>query len=98
MQDSLYKAFLTSVLRTLLKMVGGALVARGLVEDGLMQEVAAGLAIVVVTAVWDFWRIYHRVLYQKWLVVLGLNEMPGAMTAEEVEVKAKEMVREGYRP
>lgn len=99
MRDVLYKAFLTSLLSNLLKLVGGGLVARGLVEDGMMQEVAVGLAITIVTTIWDFWHIYHRVLYQRWLVVLGLAMPPDSdVKPEDIEAEARTMVMEGRKP
>jgi hypothetical protein len=97
MGDSIYQAFAVSVLRTGLKVAGGALVARGLVDDGLMQEVAAGLAIVIVTQAWDFWRIHKRELHQRWLVVLGLRASPYVQPSTIVEA-AKERTRAGIQP
>lgn len=78
MTDSIYLAFAVSVLRSLLLVAGGWLVSRGLAEDALMREVAAGLAIIIVTQVWGFVRIYRARLYARWLLVLGLEEIPEA--------------------
>lgn len=100
MGESIYKAFATSVLRTALKVAGGWLVARGLVADGLMQDVAAGLALVVVTQAWDFWRIHRRVLYQRWLLVLGIAEPatrdPGV--ADAIRSDAQYFTKQGLQP
>jgi ABC-type nickel/cobalt efflux system permease component RcnA len=89
----MYRAFAISILRTMLKVAGGALVARGLVEDGLMQDVAAGAAIVIVTAMWDFWRIYRRQIYQNALVFLGLQEQM-AETDEGKRAQAERIFEE----
>ena len=100
-QDSIYKLFAISLLRTMLKVAGGMLVAQGLVEDGLMQEVAAGAAIVIVSAVWDFWRIYRRQLFQGALVFLGLREQMEEtssgrqMQAERIFKEAQSLSRRG---
>jgi uncharacterized membrane protein len=63
--ESLYFTFAVSVLRSLLIIAGAWLVRRGLVEDGLMREVALGLAVLTVTQVWAFWRIKRRVIYTR---------------------------------
>jgi len=97
MGDSMYQAFAISILRSLLLVAGGWLVSRGLVDTTLMREVATGLALIVVTQVWGFVRIYHRVLYQRWLVLLGLQETP-ATPPEAVIAEARQRVREGWRP
>jgi hypothetical protein len=104
MGESIYKAFAVSVLRTALKVAGGALVARGLVDDGLMQEVMAGLAVIIVTQAWDFWRIHKRALFQRWLVLLGLRERMAADTgrqalqADYVVAMAKSRTKDGLQP
>ena len=72
MTDSIYMAFAVSVLRSALLIGGGWLVQRGLVEDGLMREVAAGLALIVVTQLWGFIRISQRALYEKWVLWLAM--------------------------
>lgn len=98
MGESIYKAFAISVLRTALKVLGGYLVARGLVDDGLMQEVAAGAAIVIATSLWDFWRIHRRALYQRWLVLLGIEAPTGHTEPEDVEAQAQRFMRLGLKP
>lgn len=95
--ESIYQAFLVSVLRSLLMVAGGWLVSRGLAEDALMREVAAGLALIVVTQVWGFARIYRRQLYQRWLVLLGLRETP-ATPVTDVEAEARQRVKAGWVP
>lgn len=97
MGESIYQAFLVSVLRSLLLVAGGWLVSRGLVEDGLMREVAAGLALIVVTQAWAFWRIHRRGLYQRWLVALGLDSPPDS-DPSEIDRAAQEAVRKGLQP
>jgi hypothetical protein len=104
MGENFYKAAAVSVLRNGLKVAGGALVARGLVDDGLMQEVVAGLALVIVTQAWDFWRIHKREIYQRWLVLLGLRERMAADTgrqalqADYVVAMAKSRTQDGIKP
>jgi len=95
-QESIYRLFAISVLRTMLKVAGGALVARGMVDDGLMQDVAAGAAIVIVTTLWDFWRIYRRQLFQGALVFLGLREVM-AETNEEKLAQAQRIFKEANK-
>lgn len=97
MGESIYKAFAISILRTALKVLGGYLVARGLVDDGLMQEVAAGAAIVMVTTVADFIRIHRRTLYQRWLVALGLDS-PADTDPATIDQAARDAVRKGLQP
>jgi hypothetical protein len=88
MGESIYVAFAVSILRSLLLVAGGWLTSRGLVEDGLMREVMAGFALIVVTQVWGFVRIYRRTLYQKWLLWLGLQEPPSDDPAVVASIKA----------
>jgi len=97
MGETVYVAFFVSILRSMLLVAGGWLVSRGLVDDGLMREVAAGLALILVTQVWAFVRIHRRVLYQRWLVLVGLDGdayTPPAI----VEAEAKSRVKDGWVP
>lgn len=98
--ESIYVAFAVSVIRTALTFAGAWLVQRGMVEDGLMREVAAGLALVAVTQVWGFWRAHQRALYQRWLLWLGMQEPstadPDVMAA--VKADAKFFTQEGLSP
>jgi len=98
--DSIYMAFAISVLRSMLLVAGGWLVSRGLVEDGLMREVAAGLAVILAAQAWAFVRIHRRYLYERWLLVLGLDAEPTTDPAVEAAIRAeaKAMTREGLRP
>jgi hypothetical protein len=95
--ESIYQAFLFSVLRAALLVAGGWLVSRGLVDDSLMREVAAGLALIIVTQAWSFVRIYKRQLYQRWLVLLGLRETP-ATPVTDIETEARLRVKAGWVP
>jgi hypothetical protein len=95
--ESIYQAFAFSVVRAMLLVAGGWLVSRGLVDDGLMKEVAAGLALIVVTQVWSFIRIYRRQLYQRWLVLLGLRDTP-ATPVGLIEAEARQRVKAGWVP
>lgn len=95
--ESIYVAFFASVLRSLLLVAGGWLVSRGLVDDGLMREVAAGLALIVVTQAWGFWRIHKRTLYQKWLLVIGLDSPPDR-DPRDVDREAQDATRQGLIP
>ncbi len=90
-------AFAVSVLRSLLLVAGGWLVSRGLVDDAAMREVAAGLALIVVTQVWAFVRIHRRALYQRWLVALGLDS-PADTDPATIDQAAREAVRKGLQP
>ena len=99
--ETIYHAFFVSVLRSLLLVAGGWLTSRGLVEDGLMREVMAGLSLIVVTQVWGFVRIYRRTLYQKWLLWLGLDTPPPAdieAAADVVRREAQYFARQGMLP
>ena len=95
--ESIYVAFLASILRSMLLVGGGWLVSRGLVEDALMREVAAGLAIIVVTLLWGFCRIHNRAIYQKWLVALELDS-PADTDPAQVEQAAKKATKMGMQP
>lgn len=102
--ERIYVAFAASVVRGMLLVAGGWLVSRGLVEDGLMKEVAAGLALIFVTQAWSFWRIHQQDIYQRWLVLLGLREptplslMAQDEQATQVERAAKSRTKEGWIP
>lgn len=98
--ESIYVAFAVSVLRSLLLVAGGWLVSRGLVDDGLATEVASGLAVILVTQVWGFWRAHQRELFQRWLIALGLEaeSTTDPKVAREVVQLAKDMTREGIQP
>jgi hypothetical protein len=99
--ESIYVAFAASILRSLLLVAGGWLTSRGLVEDGIMREAMAGLALIVVTQVWSFWRIYQRALYQKWLLWLGLDTPPPAdmeQAAATVKKDAQYFTKQGLLP
>ena len=100
MGESVAFAFFVSILRTALILAGGWLVSKGLVEDDLMRQAAAGFALLVVTQVWAFWRIHRRALYQRWLVVLGLEAeaTTDPAIAKEIETLAKDMTRDGAQP
>lgn len=97
MGESIYVAFAASILRSALMVAGGWLVSRGAVDDGLMREVVSGLALIVVTQAWGFWRIHRRALYQRWMVLVGLESdrytSPAVVVAE-----AKARVRDGWVP
>ncbi len=95
--ESIYMAFAFSVLRAALLVAGGWLVSRGVVDDSLMREVAAGLALIIVTQIWSFTRIYKRQLYQRWLVRLGLRETP-ATPVTDIEAAARARVKDGWVP
>jgi len=92
--ESIYAAFAVSLLRSMLLVAGGWLVSRGLVDDGLMREVAAGLALIVVTQVWGFWRIHRRAVYQRALVLFGIAAAPGTDPAD-VQTLAATVSRRG---
>jgi hypothetical protein len=98
--ESIYVAFAVSVLRSVLLLAGGWLVSRGLVDDGLAREVAAGLAVIIVTQLWGFWRIHQRRLFEKWLLWLGLQEMPTSdpEIAKQIVSDAKFYTKEGMLP
>ncbi len=95
--ESIYQAFAFSVLRSMLLVAGGWLVSRGLVEEDMVREVAAGLALIIVTQAWSFVRIYKRQLYQRWLVLLGLRETP-ATPVTDIEAEARQRVNHGWVP
>lgn len=98
MGESIYFAFAVSVVRSLLLVAGGWLVSRGLAEDNtLMREVATGLALIVVTQGWMFWRIHRRALYQRWLVALGLDS-PADTDPATIDQAARDAVRRGLQP
>lgn len=97
MGESIYVAFCTSILRAMLLVAGGWLVSRGLVDDGLMREVAAGLALIVVTQAWAFVRVHRRLIYQQWLTLIGLESDPET-PPELVQAEAKARVRDGWIP
>ncbi len=92
--ESIYQAFLVSIVRSLLLVAGGWLVSRGLAEADLMREVAAGLAIIIVTQAWAFVRIHRQVLYQKWLLTIGLDS-PADTDPSTVREAARSATRRG---
>jgi hypothetical protein len=99
--ESIYAAFAISVLRSLLLIAGGWLVSRGLADDTLMREVAAGLAVIVVTQGWSFWRIHRRRLIEQWTLWLALDTPPPAdieAAAAVVRRDAQYFARQGLRP
>lgn len=98
--ESIYFAFAVSILRTSLTVAGAWLVSRGLVDDGLMREVMAGLAVLVVTQAWAFYRIHRRRLYEQWLLLLGLQEEPtkDPAVAEAIKADATFYARQGMLP
>jgi hypothetical protein len=101
MGESIYVAFGVSVVRSLLLVAGTWLVSRGLVDDGLAREVAAGLAVIVVTQAWSFWRIHRQRLYEKWLLWLGLDTPPPAdieTAAKDVQRDARYFTSKGMQP
>ena len=101
MPESIYVAFAVSILRSMLLVAGGWLVSRGLVDDGLMREVVAGFAVIVVTQAWGFWRIHQRRLYEKWLLWLGLDTPPPAdieTAAADVRRDAAYFTKQGMLP
>lgn len=98
--ETIYFAFLVSIVRTSLTVAGAWLVQRGMVEDGLAREVAAGLAVIVVSQVWGFVRARRRELFQRWLVVLGLEAEPTTdpAVAESITAEAKVYAKSGMLP
>jgi hypothetical protein len=98
--ETIYFAFAVSVLRTALTVAGGWLVTRGLADEPAMREVAAGLAVLIVTQAWAFVRIHRRTVYERWLVVLGLEAEPTAdpAMADSIKAEAKVYARQGMRP
>jgi hypothetical protein len=95
--ESIYAAFAVSILRSLFLVAGGWLVSRGLVDDGLAREVAAGLALIVVTQVWGFMRIHRRRLVERWLVAIGLDCPPDTDPAVVV-ASANDAAKRGLLP
>jgi hypothetical protein len=100
MIDSIYAAFAVSVIRSALLVAGGWLVSRGMVDDGLAREVASGLALIIVTQGWGFLLIHRRRLYERWLLILGLDAMPTSdpEVAASIAQEAKVRVRAGWVP
>jgi hypothetical protein len=101
MGESIYLAFAVSIVRSALLVAGGWLVSRGLTDDAMMREVAAGLALIVVTQAWVFWRISRRRLYEKWILWLGLDTPPPddiAQAAEDVRRDARYFTQQGMEP
>ncbi len=97
MRESVYVAFAASIVRSMLLVAGGWFVSRGLVEDGLMREAVGGLAVITVTQSWAFWRLHRRLIYQKWLVLIGLESEP-TTPPEVVKAEAAARVRDGWVP
>jgi hypothetical protein len=95
--ESIYTAFLASILRAMFLVAGGWLVSRGMVEDGLMREVAAGLAVIVVTQAWSFWRIHRRTIIHRWAVRIGIDASP-TTPPEFVDAEAQARYRDGWMP
>jgi hypothetical protein len=83
MQD-LYLKLAQSILRKLLTSFGAVLVAKGYADDGLVSEIASGLAILLVSTVWSFWAIHREALYARMLTVLGIAAPPATPPAAVV--------------
>lgn len=100
MGASVYLQFFTSVLRKVLVAHGAVLVHRGLTDDSTLQAVAGGLAEIVIAGLWEFWSLHREALYQRWLIVLGLNTMPtrDPNAVEALKSDARYYVKEGLRP
>jgi hypothetical protein len=98
MGESIYFAFFASILRAMFLVAGGWLVSQGLVDDGLMREVAAGLALIVVTQCWSFWRIHKRTVIHRWVLLLGLESDPAITPPEVIEAEARARWRDGWLP
>jgi hypothetical protein len=97
MGDSVIKGVCVSVLRGALIAAGAWFVRKGWVEDGMWQEAATGLAVIVVTQVWGWWRINRRALIHQWEVRLGLEATPETAT-EILTAEAKARLRDGWKP
>lgn len=95
--ESIYVAFAVSVLRSALMIGGGWLVSRGMADDTLMREVAAGLAVIIVTQAWAFWRLHKRMLYERWLALVGI-EADQTTAPEVVRAEARARARDGWVP
>lgn len=97
MGTNIYKAVLIAIARNLLLVVGGWLVSRGLLDDGLMQEAVTGLAAILVATVWEFVALHRQRLYERWLVALGLDS-PADSDPATIDEAARDATRRGLQP
>ncbi|WP_291982016.1 hypothetical protein [Luteitalea sp.] len=104
MGNSTLRAIAVSIVRAAVAMLGAYLVRGGFVDDSLMQEGASVLAFLVVDRAWEFWLLHRAVIYQRWLLWLGLrsnlapDDAGRAIQIAHVEHEARERVKDGIKP
>jgi hypothetical protein len=100
MGSSVVRSLAVAVLRSLLALLGAYLVRWQLVDTGLMQEAAGVLAFMAIDKTWEFYQLHRRELYQRWLLVLGIEADPSTDPAvsREIVSLAKVMTKEGVEP
>ena len=74
--DNIYQQLVLVLLRKALTALGAILVARGWADEALVSEVAAGVALLLVSTLWSLWALHRRRLYAQLLLRLGLAAPP----------------------
>jgi predicted membrane protein len=67
------RAFSVSIVRALLAIAFAWFVRKGLVDHSLAQEAAGVLAFLVVDRIWEFYLLHRADLFQRWLLLIGLQ-------------------------
>lgn len=86
-----------SIVRVAVASVGAYLVRWGFLDHDLMQDAASVVAFLVVDRAWEFYLLHKEDLYQRWLLLLGLDAQPYSSKALIVE-EARHRVNVGMRP
>lgn len=94
MGNSTLRAIAVSIVRAAVAMLGAYLVRWNFVDNSLMQEGASVLAFLVVDRAWEFWLLHRAVIYQRWLLALGLSS-PSNEDPEYLRAVARENVKSG---
>lgn len=97
MGSSVLRSLAVAVIRSSLALLGAYLVRWQLVDHGLMQEAAGVLAFMVVDKTWELYQLHRAELYQRWLVLLGLQNKPSTQPSE-IRALAEARTREGMLP
>lgn len=93
--NSLARGVIASILRGFIAAFLARFVVRGFIADEQAQDFASFVAFFLVDRVAEFWRLYRVRIYQRLLVLTGLEGDP--QTAPEViEAEAAARMRDGW--
>jgi hypothetical protein len=89
------RAFAVSIVRAVLALAFAWFVQKGLVDHSLAEEAAGILAFLVVDRAWEVYLLHRTAIYQRWLVVLGLEALP-VTPPILIEQEARKLTAEGW--